>query len=107
MQRHDATPVTAESTRGSRLFILGIFLVFRWMNASLTRTYDNPDEFWQATEVAHRLVFGSGYLTWEWIYRIRSYFHPLIFAALYKALEWCHWDTPTLMVGVRKKRGKK
>ncbi|KAJ6296068.1 hypothetical protein OIU78_023996 [Salix suchowensis] len=24
------------------------------------------DEHWQALEVAHRIVFGYGHLTWEW-----------------------------------------
>ncbi|KAI8060158.1 Alg9-like mannosyltransferase family-domain-containing protein [Gongronella butleri] len=79
-----------ESTRSSRLFILFVCLAFRWMNACLTRTYDNPDEYWQGPEVAHRLVFGQGYLTWEWTHRIRSFFHPLLFAALYKVLDLCH-----------------
>ncbi|KAI8338676.1 Alg9-like mannosyltransferase family-domain-containing protein [Chlamydoabsidia padenii] len=92
----------AESTRGSKRFILGLFLLFRWLNASLTKTFDNPDEFWQSTEVAHRLVFGSGYLTWEWIHGIRSYFHPLIFAGLYKLMQICHLDTPSLMVSAPK-----
>jgi GPI mannosyltransferase 3 len=26
------------------------------------RTYFNPDEYWQGPEVAHHLVFGTGYL---------------------------------------------
>lgn len=37
-------------------------LAFRVVNAWIVRTYFNPDEYWQGPEVAHNLVFGSGYL---------------------------------------------
>ncbi|KAE8251057.1 hypothetical protein A4X13_0g4183 [Tilletia indica] len=43
-----------------------LLLIFRLFNAALTQTYFQPDEFWQSLEVAHRLVFGYGYTTWEW-----------------------------------------
>jgi hypothetical protein len=33
-------------------------LAFRLMNAMLVQTYFNPDEHWQALEVAHRIAFG-------------------------------------------------
>ncbi|KAI8093720.1 Alg9-like mannosyltransferase family-domain-containing protein [Halteromyces radiatus] len=95
--------IQPNSTTTSRLFILGIFIIFRWLNAALTRTYDNPDEYWQATEVAHRIVFGYGYLTWEWTHYIRSFFHPLVFAFLYKCLQWCHCDTPSLLASCNTK----
>ena len=48
----------------SRLF--AFCLVFRVANAFAVRTYFNADEFWQGPEVAHRVVFGYGHLTWEW-----------------------------------------
>lgn len=50
------------SNRRSRLIIFAICVLFRLGNASVTRTYDNPDEYWQAQEVAHRLVFGYPFL---------------------------------------------
>ena len=34
-------------------------------------------------QVAHKLVFGYGHLTWEWQEGLRSYLHPLIFAFLF------------------------
>jgi hypothetical protein len=34
----------------------------RLINALLLCTYTTPDEYWQGPEVAHRLVFGYGYL---------------------------------------------
>lgn len=33
-------------------------LAFRAINALLVQTYFNPDEHWQALEVAHRIAFG-------------------------------------------------
>ena len=56
------------------IFIVAAVLSYSWHNA---------DETWQSVEVAHKLVFGTGYLTWEWtndiVGPIRSYIHPLIF----------------------------
>ncbi|XP_002976970.2 GPI mannosyltransferase 3 [Selaginella moellendorffii] len=72
-------------------------IAFRLLNALLVRTYFNPDEHWQALEVAHRIVFGYGHLTWEWNKGLRSYLHPLMFAALYKMLAVLKLDTPWFM----------
>lgn len=49
----------------SRLFVH--LLLFHFLLACTTRTYFQPDEYWQSLEVAHRLVEGFGYLTWEWL----------------------------------------
>ncbi|KAL1205964.1 Mannosyltransferase APTG1 [Cardamine amara subsp. amara] len=72
-------------------------LAFRVVNALLIQTYFNPDEHWQSLEVAHRTVFGYGYLTWEWKKGIRSYLHPMVFAFLYKFLQVTGLDTPYIM----------
>ena len=63
-------------------------LLFRALNGLVVVTYFNPDEYWQSIEVAHRWVFGYGYLTWEWApdARIRGAAHPAMFALLYKFL---------------------
>ncbi|KAF0913032.1 hypothetical protein E2562_019806 [Oryza meyeriana var. granulata] len=82
---------------GSDPRVLALALAFRAANALLVRTYFNPDEYWQCLEVAHRIVFGYGHLTWEWKRGLRSYLHPLIFAALYKILALLHLDTPWFM----------
>ncbi|XP_066366754.1 mannosyltransferase APTG1-like [Miscanthus floridulus] len=83
---------------GSDRRVLALALAFRAVNALLVRTYFNPDEHWQCLEVAHRVAFGYGHLTWEWKRGLRSYLHPLIFAALYKILALLHLDTPWVMV---------
>ncbi|WFD47834.1 glycosylphosphatidylinositol anchor biosynthesis [Malassezia furfur] len=60
-----------------------------------SRTFFQPDEYWQTLEIAHRIVFGYGYQTWEWIgvAPIRSAVHPLLFVPLYAALRWTGADT--------------
>jgi phosphatidylinositol glycan class B len=63
----------------------------------LVQTYFNPDEHWQALEVAHHTVFGYGHLTWEWQRGLRSYVHPLVFAAVYKILAVLHLDNTWFM----------
>ncbi|EMS61805.1 GPI mannosyltransferase 3 [Triticum urartu] len=78
--------------------VLALALAFRAVNALLVRTYFNPDEHWQCLEVAHRVAFGYGHLTWEWKRGLRGYLHPLIFAALYKFLAFLHLDTPWFML---------
>ncbi len=34
------------------------FVIFRFVNILLNRTWFVPDEYWQSQEVAHRMVFG-------------------------------------------------
>eukprot|EP00899_Mesostigma_viride_P008256 jgi/Mesvir1/17431/Mv08709-RA.1 len=81
---------------GPSLF-LSLFLSLRLAHAALVSTYFNPDEHWQGPEVAHRAVFGYGYLTWEWEQGIRSFFHPMLFAALYKLLALARLDSPRVL----------
>lgn len=62
-------------------------LAVRLAQAALVGTYAAPDEWWQAPEVAHRLAYGTGVLTWEWWppYEIRSALHPLLLAGAHRA----------------------
>ncbi|CAN0060025.1 unnamed protein product [Ectocarpus fasciculatus] len=89
--------------------LLAVLVAFRVLNALVVRTSFTPDEFWQGPEPAHLLAFGSGHLTWEWeqAARIRGFTHPLIFAAVYKALQilgldtrWAVAHSPKLLQGV-------
>ena len=74
-------------------------LAFRLFNAAVVVTYFDPDEYWQSREVAHRIVYGTGHLTWEWSdgARIRGYAHPFIFVALYRALNFLGVDSPDIV----------
>jgi GPI mannosyltransferase 3 len=89
-------------------------VAIRIITALVVNTYFSPDEFWQSLEVAHYQVFHpelfratleaqrltpqlSGYLTWEWIHRIRSSVYPQIFSLLYYALYFFGFDTPWMV----------
>jgi phosphatidylinositol glycan class B len=80
--------------------ILPAAVMFRCLNAVFVTTYFNPDEYWQSLEVAHSLVFQSGYRTWEWgpSAQIRSPLHPIMFAGLYKLLSAFQLDTPWAII---------
>ena len=74
--------------RPSLLPIFLLSLSLRILNALISRTFFQPDEYWQSLEVAHRLVFGYGYQTWEWrdlagLGGIRSALYPLLFVPVY------------------------
>lgn len=73
------------------------FAVYRLANALFVDTTFHPDEFWQGPEVAHRLVFGYGHLTWEWRHRIRHYVHVLLIAPGFVLLRVLGADTPRLV----------
>ena len=80
-----------------------LLLLFRLCNSVpstqlFVRSYFTADEYWQSLEVAHNLVWGTGYLTWEWrVSRIRSICYPALFAGLYTLLEWTGLDYPWMV----------
>lgn len=63
----------------------------------VVQTFHVPDEYWQSLEVAHRLAFGYGYLTWEWQARIRSYIYPFLISILYRILAFLDLDNVILL----------
>jgi len=58
----------------------------------LVQTHFVADEYWQNLEVAHRWVFGYGYLTWEWRSGLRSVLYPGLTAMLYWSLKLTGFD---------------
>ncbi|XP_002736845.2 GPI alpha-1,2-mannosyltransferase 3-like [Saccoglossus kowalevskii] len=78
--------------------LMGVLLLIRSLNVFLIQTFFVADEYWQSLEVAHQMVFKYGHLTWEWKNGIRGYTHPLIFAAIYKILEYYQIDHPMLLI---------
>jgi phosphatidylinositol glycan class B len=61
-----------------------------------------PDETWQSTEVAHHTVYGTGYITWEWLVGIRSSLHPLLFTLPLAVLKATGLDSQYFVVLVPK-----
>jgi phosphatidylinositol glycan class B len=77
-----------------------IALVIRVAIALATRTFFQPDEYFQALEPAHFLVFGYGDLTWEWTSKppIRSIIYPALNVPIYWLLKNFRLDGTSLLV---------
>jgi phosphatidylinositol glycan class B len=92
----EVSPPRTEMMNIATLFML--LLIFRIYNSLLVITWFDPDETWQSLEVAHQIVFGRGKLTWEWSLGIRSSLHPMLFAGVYKAIQWMGLENTSLLV---------
>ncbi len=57
-------------------------LLLRLLPTIIQPSLDWGDEIYQATEPAHRLVFGTGLVTWEFVAGIRSWLLPGAIAAI-------------------------
>ncbi|XP_031198906.1 GPI mannosyltransferase 3 isoform X2 [Mastomys coucha] len=106
-KRKSTQYVSAQEKRSRRRDLFGesIYLVLftialRIFNCFLVQTSFVPDEYWQSLEVAHRMVFSYGYLTWEWTERLRGYTYPLIFASIYKTLHLLGKDSVQLLIWI-------
>ncbi|XP_076673057.1 phosphatidylinositol glycan anchor biosynthesis class B [Andrena cerasifolii] len=76
---------------------LSLLILWRLISVILVQTAHVPDEYWQSLEVAHRLAFGYGYLTWEWIAKIRSYVYPFLISIVYQLLALLSLDYVTAL----------
>jgi hypothetical protein len=74
--------VTARTARLLATLGLAIALLLRLVPTVFQPSLDWGDEIYQATEPAHRLVFGTGLVTWEFVARIRSWLLPGAIAAI-------------------------
>lgn len=64
-------------------------LALRILVAVCTQTFFQPDEYFQALEPAHHIVFGYGTLTWEWMNPspVRSIIYPALNVPVYWLLK--------------------
>nr|XP_045015866.1 GPI mannosyltransferase 3 isoform X2 [Jaculus jaculus] len=85
---------------GENTYLVLLTVAFRVLNCALVQTSFVPDEYWQSLEVAHRMVFNYGYLTWEWTEQLRGYTYPLIFASIYKILYLLGKDSVQLLIWI-------
>ena len=78
-----------------------VAVVWRVLIAVLTDTFFQPDEYYQSLEVAHRVVFGYGHLTWEWTSNppIRSISFPALYMPVYWLLKKTRLDETYAIVG--------
>lgn len=79
-----------------------IALALRIVIALSTRTFFQPDEYFQSLEPAHHIVFGYGQLTWEWLMPrpIRSVVYPSLNIPIYWLLRVTGLDESWLLVGI-------
>lgn len=82
----------------SKSILLYALIALRIVNVFLVRTYFVPDELFQSVEVAHWAVYGTGYLSWEWIASLRSVLHPFIIAVLYVLGHMCTIDSNLFII---------
>ncbi|KAI0723981.1 Alg9-like mannosyltransferase family-domain-containing protein [Cerioporus squamosus] len=68
--------------------------------ALATRTFFQPDEYYQSLEVAHHAVFGFGQLTWEWLSPkpIRSVVYPALNIPVYWLLKVLSLDDTVALI---------
>lgn len=116
-----SAPSNTSSSQVNLTSLFCFLLAFRVSNALATRTFFQPDEHYQTTEIAHRLVFGYGFKTWEWVSAyavdapsntsyltaavqnlfngpVRSILHPLLFVPGYALLKSTGLDKSYLLV---------
>ncbi|RAL16058.1 putative glycosylphosphatidylinositol-alpha 1,2 mannosyltransferase [Aspergillus homomorphus CBS 101889] len=77
---------SALSSSPDSLRVFLYLLAFRLLNALTTRTFFQPDEYFQSLEPAWQTAFGQNHgawITWEWRHQLRSSLHPLFFTAVY------------------------
>ncbi len=80
--------------------VLTLAVAIRVSIALATRTFFQPDEYFQSLEVAHHVAFGYGQLTWEWLSPnpIRGAFYPLLNLPVYWLLRLLGLDGTRLLV---------
>ncbi|KAN0137298.1 glycosyltransferase family 22 protein [Lactarius tabidus] len=83
---------------------LALAFAVRSLIALITRTFFQPDEYFQALEPAHFIVFGYGDLTWEWTSKppIRSILYPALNVPIYWVLKILSLDHTFLLVAAPK-----
>lgn len=83
-------------------WLLVCLVILRILWSISIATYFQADEFYQSLEPAHSMVYGYGFVPWEYKNVIRSIAHPLIYAVPYKFLEASGLDSVTAVTLVPK-----
>lgn len=77
-----ARPQKSQTTWRGLLPLLALALACRIAMAIWGDVPLHPDEIFQYYEQAHRLVYGYGFVPWEYVYGVRSWLIPLAIAAI-------------------------
>lgn len=76
------------NTRALLIILLCVGFALRFAASLLFAGMHYPDEVFQTLEPAHRLAFGPGVVTWEWVLGTRSWVVPAVLAAIMRATAW-------------------
>jgi len=82
----------------SLLTIIAIALIARIVTALISNNINHPDENFQILEQAHRLVFGYGFIPWEYRFSARSWLMPGFIAVLLYPFKLLRLDNPSIYV---------
>ena len=63
--------------------VFGVAVAARLLPVLAFAGINHPDEVFQSVEQAHRLVFGTGLVPWEFVYGTRSWVFPGALAGLW------------------------
>ncbi|MDA0265917.1 MAG: hypothetical protein O2890_03150 [Cyanobacteria bacterium] len=75
---------------------IGLFL--RLVVALFSDQVNHPDEVFQYLEQAHRMVFGYGYIPWEYRFGLRSLIIPVALSIPLRLLQAWQWDRPDIYI---------
>ena len=82
--------------------VMAVALVFRVALALWSIRINHPDEIFQYLEPAHRLVYGYGFVTWEYRFGLRNWLLPGTLAGLLEFLRLLHIDRASAYIPVLK-----
>lgn len=80
------------------IIIIVAALIFRIVTALISDNFNHPDENFQVMEQAHRLVFGHGFIPWEYRYDARSWIVPGIMAGFLYPFKLIGLDNPNIYI---------
>ena len=83
-----------DTWRGVHL-LAAIGLLLRLATAWFSKSIFQADEVFQYLEQGHRLVYGYGYLPWEYRFGARTFVIPKLVAAVLQACRFLHIDSPS------------
>src|SRR5690348_17288440 len=78
--------------------LIAAALVLRIALALWSVRITHPDEIFQYLEPAHRLVYGYGFVTWEYRFGLRNWLLPGALAGLLEFLRLLHIDRPAVYI---------
>jgi phosphatidylinositol glycan class B len=89
----------ADSTWWPGIYVLAVVgLSFRIVFALTSDRIHHPDEVFQYLEQAHRIIFGYGYVPWEYRFGARSWILPGFISIWLLVCKFLHVDYPSVYI---------